>query len=417
MSVSENEIRIAVEAAGAEETQEEIQQTEESIQEAGEQMGDTSDQMEGLQQRMQGAGRAIAVAMAAAATGILSQVPVIGEVFSGLMAIFDALTFQLDQLLRDLGLGGLAGVLFTISEAIFTLEGPIGDLVGILTGLGATVLGVVGIFKTLGISLAPIIKVLSAVGSALLALEPITTAIIVGVAALIAAWVLFEDEIRAIVNGAIDIVQGLWNTIKDGVDTAKNKIRGVIDILGDIVNNVTEAPENAWSWFTNAISPVEDAVEDVWDTLMFIGGWVKGGVTKALDWLLTPLQKAWDLVEDTWDTLKEKIDGSVFESVIDIALELLPDASAFPGIEDNNLGKVSGLDFMTRQEALDAGVPPDIVDQIDFGGSNNNTGSGSQGFSADRRGPSPTMMLDGRNVTQNTGRYRRDGTARRNRNG
>jgi phage-related protein len=405
-------ITVAVEAAGTEETREEIEKTEQQLEEAGEGMSETADEMEGLQQRLQGAGRTIAVAMAAAATGILSQIPVIGEVFAGLVAIFQSVMFQVDRLLRALGLGGLTGILFDISEAIFNLEGPLGMLVGLFGGVATAVLGVVGVAKTLGISLAPVVTAIKAVGAALLALEPITTAIIAIVAALIAAWVLFDDEIKAVVNRAISILQGLWNHIKSAVGTVESAINDVIGVINSIITTVTQAPGNAFNWFSTAIKPVQDAVEDVWDTLKFIGSWLAGGVVNALDWLLTPLQDAWDLVDDMWTTLKNKIDGTVFESVIDIALELLPDASAFPGIEDNNLGDVSGLDFISREEALNAGVPQDIVDQI----FSNNTDS-NQNFSADRTGGLVEIAMDGRTLTQQDGRYRRDGTARRFRNG
>jgi len=72
---------------------------------------------------------AAVAALAVGAAGLLSQVPVLGGLFSGLAAVVEAVAFQMDGVLRP-ALGPLTQGFFKLSQMIFEADGIIGDIIG-----------------------------------------------------------------------------------------------------------------------------------------------------------------------------------------------------------------------------------------------------------------------------------------------
>jgi len=75
---------IAIKSEGVGETQDKLEGVEQSMDETAESAGDSAEQLEGFSQRFAGAMGAAVAALAVGAAGLLSQVPVLGEAFSGL---------------------------------------------------------------------------------------------------------------------------------------------------------------------------------------------------------------------------------------------------------------------------------------------------------------------------------------------
>jgi len=109
--------------------------------------GDSAAELEGFSERFAGAMSAAVTALAVGAAGLLSQVPVLGELFGGLGAIVDALAFQMDQVLRPV-LSPLTDGMFNLSSAIFEADGVAGDIIGTLTAFVSAALVVAGAVGT-----------------------------------------------------------------------------------------------------------------------------------------------------------------------------------------------------------------------------------------------------------------------------
>jgi hypothetical protein len=134
------ELVVRAKPDGIDETTDQLDSMEDEFGDTADEMDRTAGQMEGLATQWQGAMTAILSGLAIAAGGLLSQVPVIGELMSGLGAIIEAVAFQIDQLLRPV-ITPLTDTLFDLSAAIFELEGTAADIVGVIGLWGAAVLG------------------------------------------------------------------------------------------------------------------------------------------------------------------------------------------------------------------------------------------------------------------------------------
>ena len=131
-----HELVVQMRPDGIDETESELQGAEGQFEDTADAVGDSAAEMEGFAARWRGAMNAIMVAFAVAATGLLSQVPVVGELMSSIVAVLEALAFQIDGVLRPV-LGPLADAFFRLSAEIFKLDGAAGTIVGVLATLAA----------------------------------------------------------------------------------------------------------------------------------------------------------------------------------------------------------------------------------------------------------------------------------------
>lgn len=388
MSAGDNsgDIRVAVEAAGTDEAIENIDKTEEKLNEAGEEMGNTADSMQSLTRRMQGLGMALAASLAVATAGLLSQVPVLGQAMGGLKAIVQGLAFQLDQLLRSMGAGGLTSAMYDLSAAIFNLEGAAGAVVGAATGLLSILAPLAALFLKLGTTVAGF-------SAGVLALAAAVGAVI-GV-----LGVLALDEL-----GVLDWFRNLGRETRKVYDKYVPKLKGAINdvlgMLGDLAGWATDGVSGAFSWIVDAFKDPKGAAEDVYGVLTDIGGWATSKVSGAFDWLGDTLGDPLGTVEDIFETL-EDIAEKTWNSVVEISMEL---ADVDPDLNPFSSGNQDASDFV-----------PDI--SYGSGGGGENKLVDVSDFAADRGGTNVSVNMDGRSLTQNDSRYRRDGTAQRNRNG
>ena len=96
--------------------------------------GNSAEELEGFSQRFSGALSAAVAGLAVAAGGLLSQVPVIGELMSGLFSIIEAVAFQMDSVLRPV-LSPITDQMFDWANAIFEADGALGTLIGVVGSL------------------------------------------------------------------------------------------------------------------------------------------------------------------------------------------------------------------------------------------------------------------------------------------
>ncbi|UXF50123.1 hypothetical protein 7865G3C4_21 [Haloquadratum phage sp.] len=105
------------------ETNDKLETTDEKFEEVSGSMEESTGLLSSLSNKFGGALSAIVAGVAVATAGLLSQVPILGEVVSGLTSVINAVAFQLDKRLRPV-LGPVRDGLFELAQAIF--EGNFG---------------------------------------------------------------------------------------------------------------------------------------------------------------------------------------------------------------------------------------------------------------------------------------------------
>lgn len=177
------ELVVRAKPEGIDTTTGELGDLEDRFGDTADTLDETGDQMEGLASRWEGALTAIMTGLAVAVGGLLSQVPILGELMAGLGAVIEAVAFQIDQLLRPV-LTPLTDLLFELSSAIFEAEGPLGDLIalfglftavqvggiGAIAGWIAATEGIGAVLSGIGTALSVAISGLTSFGSTLLSL-------------------------------------------------------------------------------------------------------------------------------------------------------------------------------------------------------------------------------------------------------
>ena len=111
------------------ETNDKLETTDEKFEEVSSSMEESTGLLSSLANKFGGALSAIVAGVAIATAGLLSQVPILGEVVSGLTSVINAVAFQLDKRLRPV-LGPVRDGLFELAQAIF--EGNFGKAESII---------------------------------------------------------------------------------------------------------------------------------------------------------------------------------------------------------------------------------------------------------------------------------------------
>jgi hypothetical protein len=254
MSANETyELAVQLRGEGIEETNSQLEGTEEQFNETSDTVDEQGQNMEGFASRWQGAMSAIMTGLAVAAGGLLAQVPVIGELMSGLVAVIEAVAFQMDQVLRPV-LQPATDLFFGLADAIFGLNGPLGTLIGIM-GTVAAAFGLIigasaavatatgGAITTFG----PLIAILKAIAAAVVAviggLTALTAGIIIAAAAIVAILIIFtdiEDLFIEFISKAkqwgIDLMKmfaaGIMTAITAPINAAQEALSGVVGAIG-----------------------------------------------------------------------------------------------------------------------------------------------------------------------------------------
>ena len=103
---------------GIDETTSQMDELEESVSGVGDALKKQASGMSGVAKAFKGAMGAVVAGLAVSTGFLLSRVPVLGEMMDGLVAVFDAMVFQLDQKLRP-AIAPVVDGLFDLSDAIF----------------------------------------------------------------------------------------------------------------------------------------------------------------------------------------------------------------------------------------------------------------------------------------------------------
>lgn len=384
---SDANITVAAEAAGTEAVEQDIQQVEERVESAGDEMEDTSDKMGGLSRKMKGLGKTLVAGMAIAAAGLLSQVPVIGEAMSGLGAVVQALAFQIDKRLRG-EITGLTQELFDLSAAIFEgdweqAEKELGDLASKLASIDFE-----GGFEGLIEFRNELIdKLATAFGDFVDNLTP--------------------EDVQQAVAKLIDMFTLQWGSLVEATDWSA-LLLDILEFLGIAALGLGMAIKS------EIVDPILASIEQgIEDKASDATQWLDGVMNELSSW-------ATGLVEDATQWGKDMIDGfieGIEEKVSDVG-------GAVAGAAEEARRYMPGSDAETGPLSDLSQTGPAFVDTVAsgieantgrLGGAAEGAAGGmdTAGFLADRGQDTLRVSMDGRDLSESTGRYRSDPSRRR----
>ena len=361
--VTAEELVVAIKSEGVSDTREDVEAVGESMEQTAEESGDAAEELTGFSEDIAGAASAAVAGLALITGGLLSQIPILGEFAAGLGAILSAIGLQVDQLIRDLGGGGLTQVLFDIANGIMNLEGTAADLAGVLGVVLTAVTGAAAGLAAWAIKAKGVMGAASALGGALKTVGSVLAGLVGGISATTAALAL---AVAAVVGFA-----AAYLTNFRGVRDTTNRIVG--NIVDTVVGGVT-------SFASTAISKLKTFAGNARDAL----GKVADAVT---EWGSDLADKAFDfgrgLIQSFINGIQSLI-GRVRSFLGD-----LRDIGSNVGISVPSLGGIGG--------GGGGGGGGGNVTRSPFGG----TGIGRR------------TQIDGRTLTESTGRYRSDPSRRR----
>jgi len=267
--------------------------------ETAESAGDSAEQLEGFSQRFAGAMGAAVAALAVGAAGLLSQVPVIGELFGGLSAIVQAVAFQMDGVLRP-AMSGLTDTLFQISNAIFEADGSMGSLIGKLGALASGAGLVAGALLALGVSLT---------GPVGIAIAAITAAI----AGLVVAWETNFGNIRGVTMNAINAISARFSSfiaeVRPPMMRFLNWLSGMWEKHGDTVMSVVNFA------FRTIAAMIVGAVDTILTTIQLVIQLLDGDFAGAWETITNYIGR----MVSRWGPLVSKAAGAVKDILIGLA--------------------------------------------------------------------------------------------------
>lgn len=361
------ELIVSLRAEGAGETKQQLEGVEQQVADSADEMGNQADQMEGFSQKFRGAMGAAVAGLSIAAAGLLSQVPVIGEAMSGLFSIVEAVAFQMDKVLRPI-LSPVADLFYDVSAAIFEADGAMGTVIGVIGTL-------ISLFLT----------------------------VVVPVAMLIAKFTAFSGTLAVLKAGALAVVSA--------IGTLVGALSLPIVAVGLVIAAVALL---AWHFREEIVGAIKTAIGWIKDFANDPVGWIEGMVDKTIEvlggWADDAIQKAKDIYQGVKGWLTDLAAGAVEwgKNLIDRLIE---------GIK-SKLGDLK--DIVGNAEIAGGVTVGDISSEITGafsgggggGGSNPRNVNAGGGFRAGRSSPTE-VYLDGKRVTESTGRWRQDETSRR----
>ena len=378
------ELVVSIVSEGTEEATEDLEGMEDAMEETADAAGDSAEELENFSQRFQGALSAAVAGLAVGVGGLLSTVPVVGETMSGLFAIFEAFGFQIDRLARQMGAGGLSGVLFDVADTIFELEGAMGNIAAVF-GVVAAAAASAGVtfagwaLKTMGVKAAAVALggALKSAGVAIAGILTGITALAAAKAILIAATVAFAaaylTNFRGVRDSTHEIVGSIIDTVVGGFTSF---VSGALDALSDFASGVRSALSDVAARFTS---------------------WAGDLAGRAFEWGRGILTRFISGIESMLGALRDVLDDLPFIGRILDLFDRLSDA-------------IGDLDF---ESDISASVGGTIFGDGGGGGGGGGGASGRPRFGAGGGASTGGQQIDGRQITESTGRYRSDPSNRR----
>jgi len=346
------ELTLAIQAENVGETQDKLEGVEKSMEETAESAGDSAEQLEDFSKRFQGAMGAAIAALATAAVGLLSQVPVIGEVFSGFRAIIDQLILQIDKDLRP--------ALSDLTDDLFEVAKKTGDADGTFEALATAIRGVNNAFDAAAVS---------TIQNEIKNLTGITIP---------KNWLDFGWEVFTMdAQGAVDAIKKSFKQLPNDLETLTGQ--PIREIFSGLATDAKSWGKNLFDNFRGGIRSRLSAVIDGFTSLgQGLMDWASSLADAAYDWGV-------GLIERFINGLKDTLSG---------AGDFLGEISAATGIDIPDVSATGTATVIGG--AVGGGAGAALA----------NTAAGA--FARSGRSGDGGTTLDGRQLTESTGRYRSD---------
>ena len=408
--VTAEELTVAITSEGVNETQEDLEGVERSMQDTADSAGNSAEELEGFSQRFAGALSAAVAGLAVAAGGLLSQVPVIGELMEGLFAIVEAVAFQMDSVLRP-ALSGITDSLFDVANAIFDSDDEMGNLIGTFGTIAAGAGLLIGVLKLIGVTLT----------------GPLLIAIGIVAGAIAALWLAWRENFGGIRDVAQDTIDNVSERFSDFVETVRPIVMGFLATLESAWDSHGETIMDVVNFAFRTIGALIETQIDAILTIIEVGLQIASG-----DW-----EGAWESMTDFFSRMLDlwgPLLSEAIDAIIGLMLGLASDLASWAGnladdafdwgvgiIEGLIDGITSALDFAEDAIGdiasavgidLDVGGIPDLGGLSASGGGNGGASSRPR-FGAATSGGSGGSQIDGRQITESTGRYRSGSPNRR----
>jgi len=405
--VQAEELIVAITSEGISETRDDLEGVERSMEDTADSAGNSAEELEGFSQRFSGAVSAAVAALAVGAAGLLSQVPAIGEAMSGLFSIVEALAFQMDSVLRP-ALSPITDFFFDVANAIFEADGAIGTIIGVIASfvsIGAVVITTVAaigsMFGVWASATGGVMAILTALGS-----------VVAGLLSTLAGLV----SLPAVIIGAIVAFAAAYALNLGGVRDTTNDILGsvwdfFVGLASDLSSWAGDLASDAWDWGSDAIGGMLDGIRDVGSGVF---DWFSGLASDLTAW-------ADDLASDAFgwgrSIITQFIDG--IESMLGVlrdVLEDMPFIGQILSLFDRLTDALSDIELSGSAQANISRSLSGAFGDGGSGGNDNDTSTGASSrprFGAGRATSTRGQQIDGRQISESTGRYRADPSNRR----
>ncbi len=391
--VTAQELVVAIRSEGVKEVNDDLKKTDERMQETADSAGNSADRLSGFATSIKGAMAAIVAGLAIGVAGVLTQVPVLGEATAGLKAIFESLGFQIDDKLRPF-ISKLNTEFFDLASAISEgdyqqVRKEIKDIAGVFGEIdpAAVITEITTAFNNLteGVNFSKIGSDL--IGGFVSAFEGIAEDI--DFQQVVNDFITFRNNL---LNQIIDAISNFANTLT--VEDVKETTSKVINILLTSLNTATTEVD----WFQLLIA----IVKLIGTITVGVGKAVKDElVDPLLDTIVSKFNEGVDQAKQLGKDLLSKIAAGIREDAAVIG-DAIADIT-IPGT-DLSFGDVASL----AGGALGGGGDSGSSD--DTGGTD--TGQAGQTATPAGVGIVATSQIDGRTLSESTGRHRRGPTAR-----
>jgi hypothetical protein len=330
MAEEVQELVVKMRPEGVDETTQELEDQEQAFEEAAGQAEQSAGVMDEFVGKFQGAMQAVVAGLAVAAGGLLSQVPIIGELASGLFAIIESLALKIDEVLRPV-LEPVSDALFDIASGIDEADGAFGDFIGTIAGI----IGVLGLAEgaIVGLNAALGTAIPSIVGTIVGILGGPVTAVLLALIALIGGLALAwsnnwgnirgitqeaVSRLRELINGLIAFLRPKWAAFTARLEALWN--RHMPAILREGRQVFTQLKQIAMTVF-NALKPfiaaaalfIKTVILSNWDiivaTTTILWSVIKNTILTALDGILTGIRVLLAILQGDWQQAWSLIKG------------------------------------------------------------------------------------------------------------
>ena len=447
MAQTMQELMVKVSPEGIKETSRELRKQREEFTEMADTAEDSTAKMERFSARWAGAMKTFTAGLAVATAGLASKIPIIGELLDGMGAVLDALAFKLDGALRP-ALNDVRNALFETANSITDAEGALGGLreafTGLMEALSQLQQAFFETFTGRDLDENPLLEFWFKLASlnvgglaadAVNALQTILDEGFSGFGENMAEEFGFKEHIENLDDVGADILDsiksGFTGAVGGVTEWGKDIVSNVADGITSKMNSAAEAAGSIAEWIETKIGDAVDAALEwgksipsdiatgIRNKIQDVQKWA-GNVADDIAENIPSLDEAieWgkDLIQGIIEGLQKKsteLGNAVEEHASQVVRDRLPgsDAETGPLSDLSTTGPALVETFAggMEQSASRAGDAASTVAEA----ADPRAGGG---FAARRR-TQPTIVMDGRTLTEQDGRYRRDQTARRGRDG